>query len=90
MGHITIHHPGLDASDLDKRFIIDIQIQEQEERWMRVLSDLTDKYRSEHNYLFLSEEDLAIAERELEQERKHTKKRSHDTVGDSKNKKQRR
>jgi hypothetical protein len=57
---------------------------------MGILPVLTDAYRHKHSYLFLRGEDLAVAQREVEQERGHTKKRSRRTVGDSKNKKQRR
>jgi hypothetical protein len=87
--HIITAHPELDANHLNKHFMLDIQIQIQEEQWMKVLPELTDDYRNKHSYLFLSGEGLAAAEREVEQERK-PKKCSHGTVSDSKYKKQRR
>jgi len=87
--HITTNHPGLNMTDSDKCFMVDIQIQEQEERGMGILPALTDAYRDKHNYLFLRGEDLAVVQREVEEERGHTKKRSRCTVRNSKNKKQR-
>ena len=91
MDHITDKHPGLDARNLDKQFVINIQIQEQEERSMKVSPELTAKYRSKHRGLFLSGEELSVVEREVEQECKRTKKRSCDSTGTSANtKKQRR
>lgn len=55
---------------------------------MKVHSDLTAAYRKKHSHLFLQGEDFAAAEREVEQEHEHTKKRSRHSVGNSKSKKQ--
>jgi len=87
--HIIATHPELNAGNLDKHLLVDIQISVQEERWMKVIPELTDRYHNEHNHLCLSGEDLATAEREVEQERERTKKRSRPTTCNSKNKKQR-
>lgn len=87
--HISTTHHELSAGNLDKRLMVDIQVQVQEERWMKVPPELTDRYRSEHNDLCLSGEDLAVVEGEVEQEREHTKKRSRHNTCNSKNKKQR-
>ena len=87
--HILTTHPGLDASNLDKHFMIDIQIQTKEEELMKILPELTNDYRNKHSSLLLSGEGLATAERQVEQEHK-PKKRSRSPVGNSKNKRQRR
>ena len=42
--HIITNHPGLNATDSNKCFMVDIQIQEQEERGMGILPALTDAY----------------------------------------------
>ena len=87
--HIITNHPRLNTVDFDKSFMVNIQIQEQEERCMGVLPELTDAYRNKYSYLFLREEELAVVEREAEQEHEDAKKRSRRTAGDSKNKKRR-
>ena len=88
--HVITNHSGLDTSGLGGQFVIDIQIQEQEERWMKISPELTDKYRNEHRHLFLSEEELSVVKSEVEQEHGRTKKRSHGATGTSMNKRQHR
>ena len=90
VGHIIANHPGLDTNNLDKQFVVDIQIQEQEEQWMKVSSELTNKYRNKHNDLFLSGEELSVVKREDEQECEQPKKRSRGTVDTPTNKRRRR
>lgn len=90
MEHIIVNHPGLSASDLNKQFSVDIQIQEQEERLMQISPGCMDDYRKNHNDFFLSGEKLASVERESQQERDRKKKRPRGTVCDLASKRQRR
>ena len=78
--HVITNHPGLNAGNLDKQFVVDMQIQEEEERRMKVSPELTGKYRNEHKHLLLSGEELSVVKRECEQEQKRTKKRPRSTV----------
>lgn len=77
--HLASYHSELDTANLNKQFIVDIQIQKQEELWMKILPELTDAYRGEHSNLFLSEEDVSTMERECEEEDRRGKKRSRGT-----------
>jgi len=88
--HITADHPRLNTINFDKYIVVNIQTQEQEGRCVVVLPEFMDIYRNKYSYLFPQEADLAVTEKEAEQEREHVKKRSRRTVGGLKSKKQRR
>ena len=69
------HNALLDSASLDPRFILEIQLSEEEETKMGVVDEVVTSYRAEHPGLFPEGEELAAIRAKAEDTRVSKKRR---------------